>query len=208
MDDTTQDLRAITRATLAHYEANATGYEERTRDHDVSQNIATLLRHLEGAAPLTILDFGCGPGRDLATIAATGHTAVGLDGSAAFARAAREATGATVLHQDFLALDLPEARFDGIFANATMQHIPRRALPDVLARMHAALVPRGVLFTSIPRGDNEEGWNGGRFGSYHDLDAWRRFLTDAGFVELEHYYRPDGLPRDQQRWLASAWRKA
>jgi len=76
----------------------------------------------------------------------------------------------------------------------------------VLRRLHTALKPRGVLFSSNPHGDNQEGWNGGRYGAFHDLDTWRRHVSEAGFVELEHYYRPAGLPRDQQPWLASVWR--
>jgi hypothetical protein len=64
------------------------------------------------------------------------------------------------------------------------------------------------LFSSNPRGNNEEGWNGARYGSYHSFDAWERYLEAAGFVHLHHYYRPPGLPREQQPWLASVWRKA
>ncbi len=202
------DLATITASTLAHYDANAVDYAKSTSDHDVGQNIATLLRYIEGPAPFTLLDFGCGPGRDLKRLATLGHVPVGLDGSSAFVNMARAATGAKVLHQDFLALDLPAGSFDGIFANATMQHVPKQALPDVLVRLHGALKARGVFFASIPRGDNEEGWNGARYGVYHDLDTWRSFMTTAGFIELEHYFRPVGLPYEQQRWLASAWRKA
>jgi len=77
----------------------------------------------------------------------------------------------------------------------------------VLSELHASLKPRGVLFSSNPRGHNEEGWNGGRYGAYYDFDTWRRFLLDAGFIELAHYYRPAGLPREQQPWLATLWRK-
>ncbi len=110
--------------------------------------------------------------------------------------------------QDFLKLDLPQERFDGIFANAVLFHIPRQELPRVLKELRAALKPGGVLFSSNPRGDNQEGWNGPRYGSYHDLKAWQQLLTEAGFVELEHYYRPAGLPREQQPWLASVWRKS
>ena len=204
----TNDLQAVTASTLRHYEEQAVAYAAGTADHDVSQNIAALRRHLEGARPWTLLDFGCGPGRDLPKLAADGDVAVGLDGSTAFVRMARDATGTTVLHQDFLALDLPDEQFDGIFANASMQHIPRSALPEVLTRLHAALKPRGVLVASIPRGDDEEGWNGARYSAFHNLVGWRGFLTAAGFVELEHYFRPTGLPFEEQRWLVSAWRKA
>jgi len=111
-----------------------------------------------------------------------------------------------VWQQNFLALDLPEAQFDGIFANASLFHVPDQELPRVLGQLHAALKTGGVLFSSNPRGDNQEGWNGPRYGSYHDLERWRARLVAAGFVELEHYYRPDGLPREQQPWLASVWR--
>ncbi len=81
MKHTTEDLHAITATTLGHYNAVAESFREGTRDHDVSQNIDALLRHIQGEAPLHILDLGCGPGRDLRTFTAMGHVAVGLDGS-------------------------------------------------------------------------------------------------------------------------------
>ena len=107
-------------------------------------------------------------------------------------------------------LNLPSgtsARFDGVFANAALFHVPSADLPRVLKELHACLKPGGVLFSSNPRGANEEGWNKGRYGVYHDLEAWRRYLGAAGFAELDHYYRPEGLPREQQAWLASVWRR-
>ncbi|MDB6145415.1 MAG: methyltransferase domain protein [Pseudomonas sp.] len=202
-----QDLAQITDTTVGHYNAVADDFRAGTRDHDVSQNIAALVRHIEGDAPWQILDFGCGPGRDLKTFTAMGHVAVGLDGTERFTEMARTDSGCEVWQQNFLELDLPAKRFDGIFANAVLFHVPRQELPRVLRELHATLKPRGVLFSSNPRGDNQEGWNGSRYGSYHDLNTWRELLTEAGFVELEHYYRPEGLPREQQPWLASVWRK-
>lgn len=196
----------ISAGTLAHYEGRAADFWEGTRGHDVTQNIDALLRHLQGNPPLRILDLGCGPGRDLAAFKALGHAPVGLDGSAAFVAMAREHSGCEVWQQDFLALDLPAGHFDGIFANASLFHVPSRDLPRVLRELHAALQPGGVLFTSNPRGENQEGWNRGRYGVYHDLASWRAFLQAAGFEELEHYYRPPGLPLEQQPWLASVWR--
>jgi hypothetical protein len=80
-------------------------------------------------------------------------------------------------------------------------------LARVLRELRAALRPRGVLFSSNPRGQNEEGWHQQRYGAYHDLETWRSYMSAAGYDELIHYYRPDGLPRDQQPWLASVWRK-
>jgi trans-aconitate methyltransferase len=201
------DLQQITAATLDHYNRHADSFWQGTRTHDVSQNIAALLKHIEAQPPFAILDFGCGPGRDLKTFAELGHAPVGLDGAEEFAQMAREHTACEVWRQDFLQLDLPAERFNGIFANASLFHVPSSELPRVLAQLYAALKPRGVLFSSNPRGNNQEGWQHGRYGAYHDLAAWRRFMQGAGFVELEHYYRPEGLPREQQPWLASVWRK-
>ncbi|MFC6475972.1 class I SAM-dependent methyltransferase [Pseudomonas asuensis] len=201
------ELEKITALTLVDYDQTAERFREGTRDHDVSQNIEALLRHLEGEAPQRILDFGCGPGRDLKTFTQLGHSPVGIDGSAEFVAMARADSGCEVWHQNFLALDLPLGHFDGVFANATLFHVPFSELPRILKALHTTLKPRGVLFSSNPRGDNREGWNGRRYGAYHDFESWKRYLTDAGFAELEHYYRPAGLPRDQQPWLASVWRK-
>jgi len=203
-----EDLALITAKTLAHYDERAAEFREGTRDHDVKQNIETLLRHIRGTPPLRILDFGCGPGRDLAVFRALGHEAVGLEGSRVLAAMAREHGGCEVWEQDFLALKLPAGHFDGIFANASLFHVPRQELPRVLSELHATLKPDGVLFTSNPRGNNEEGWDRGRYGAYHDLESWRAFVESAAFSELEHYYRPPGLPLERQPWLASAWRKS
>lgn len=203
----TEDFAEITARTISHYDDRASSFWEGTRDHDVSQNIAALLRHIRGAAPFRILDFGCGPGRDLARFSALGHEAIGIDGCPAFAAMAAAHSGCEVWQQNFLALQLPAGYFDGIFANASMFHVPRRELPRVLRELHASLRPEGVLFASNPRGRNEEGWNFGRYGVYHELEAWRGFLDAAGFIELEHYYRPAGMPIEQQPWLASVWRK-
>ncbi|NMU92719.1 class I SAM-dependent methyltransferase [Achromobacter ruhlandii] len=202
-----EDLAKITELTLAHYEESAQSFEAGTRDHDVSQNIAALLRHIDGEPPYDILDLGCGPGRDLKTFAALGHRPIGLDGTPSFVAMARAASGREVWHQDFLRLQLPAARFDGIFANAVLFHVPTQELPRVLRDLRATLKPGGVLFSSNPRGGNQEGWNRGRYGAYHDLAGWRTLLQAAGFEELEYYYRPDGLPREQQPWLASVWRR-
>ena len=203
-----RDLEKIATLTLEHYNQRAQDFWEGTRGHDVAQNITALLRHIDGEPPFTILDVGCGPGRDLKVFAELGHQAVGLDGAQRFAHMAREYSGCEVWQQDLLALELPLARFDGIFANAVLFHVPGQELPRVLAQLHGTLKPGGVLFSSNPRGNNEERWSRGRYGAYHDLESWRRYLTRAGFEELEHYYRPPGLPRAQQPWLATVWRRS
>ena len=202
-----RELAQTSAITLAHYNDHAESFWQGTRDHDVGQNRNALLSSLPGPGPFRILDFGCGPGRDLAAFRDLGHEAIGLDGAERFVELARHYSGCEVWCQDFLKLDLPAEYFDGVFANASLFHVPTQQLPRVLKELWATLKPGGVLFSSNPRGDNQEGWSGERYGCYYDLARWRELVIDAGFIELNHYYRPTGLPRDQQPWLASLWRK-
>ncbi len=202
-----EDLQHIAERTLAHYAQHAQSYWEGTRAHDVSQNIAALLQHMPGPPPFDLLDFGCGPGRDLHTFKAMGHRAVGLEGAPSAAALARAHSGCEVIEQSFLHLDLGSQRYDGVFANAVLFHVPSQVLPQVLRQLQACLRPGGVLFTSNPRGDGQEGWRGERYGAFHDWPTWRALVTAAGFDELDHFYRPAGLPREQQPWLASVWRR-
>jgi SAM-dependent methyltransferase len=208
MSLTTGDLERIAARTLEHYDRSARQFWAGTQGHDVSQNIDALLSHIEAPPPFALLDFGCGPGRDLKTFRQLGHHAIGLEGSPQLAAMARSYSGCEVLSQNFLQLDLPQAYFDGVFANAALFHVPGQELPRVLRQLHSALKSGGVLFSSNPRGDGQEGWHGDRYGAYHDWPAWRGFMTAAGFIELTHYYRPAGLPLEQQPWLASVWRAA
>jgi SAM-dependent methyltransferase len=200
------ELAAITTRTLEHYDRSADSFWRGTQNHDVSQNIEALLRHIEGEPPHTILDFGCGPGRDLQVFTARGHVAIGLEASPRFAAMARDHSGCEVWEQNFLDLKLPPERFDGVFANASLFHVPTQELPRILRALHATLKPRGVLFSSNPRGHGEEGLNQGRYGAFWDIGTWRHHVVAAGFVELEHYYRPAGLPVQQCPWLATVWR--
>jgi SAM-dependent methyltransferase len=200
------ELLAFANRTLAHYSEAAGKFWDGTKSHDVNQNYEAFLGAIEGQPPFTLLDLGCGPGRDLRHFRSLGHRAVGLEGCPEFVQMARAHSGCDVLEQNFLSMSLPAQTFDGIFANASLFHVPSSALPRVLGELRRALKPRGVLFSSNPRGEDEEGWHGDRYGTYHRLETWRRFLTDAGYVEVTHYYRPRDLPRHQQRWLATVYR--
>ena len=204
---TAKELADTSAITLRHYNAHAESFWRGTKDHDVSQNRAALLEHLRGAPPYRILDFGCGPGRDLKYFKDLGHDAVGLEGAENFVEHARIYSGCEVWEQDFLKLDLPPKYFDGVFANASLFHVPRQELPRVLRELWKALKNDGVLFSSNPRGENEEGWSGERYGVYYDWQSWQELVTAAGFNETTHYYRPPGVPREEQLWLASVWRK-
>ncbi|MGZ8945520.1 MAG: methyltransferase domain-containing protein [Methylococcaceae bacterium] len=191
----------IETVTLSHYNQNAEAFWNGTKDHDVTQNYEAFLAPFPKNKKLDILDLGCGPGRDVNYFKSLGHRPVGLDGSEVFCSMARKHTGCLILHQKFLSLELPKYAFDGIFANASLFHVPSQELPNVLADLYAALRPGGVLFLSNPRG-NDEGWSGQRYGHYMQFEPSKLFLEKAGFEVIDYYYRPLGKPNHEQPWLA------
>ena len=168
-------LDEIENLTLSHYEKNAESFWLGTRGHDVSQNIDTFLQALLNDKILDILDFECGPGRDICTFKSLGHRPTGLDGSKAFCQMAHQHSGCPILHQRFRKLELKEHTFDGIFANASLFHVPSQELSRVLGELHCALRPGGILFTSNPRG-SAEGWQGQRYGHYMEFEANKAYL--------------------------------
>jgi SAM-dependent methyltransferase len=194
-------LEEIEKFNIAHYEENAESFRIGTQHHDVSQNIAALLDALPQEKTLDILDFGCGPGRDLRVFKALGHRPVGLDGCKEFCKMAQEQSDCPTLNQQFLKLELEENSYDGIFANASLFCVPSQELPRVLTELHSALKKDGILFSSNPRG-NAEGWQGQRYAHYMEFGTSQLFLQQAGFKIVEHFYRPAGKPRVEQPWLA------
>ena len=206
--NSTEKMKQMMLSTIAHYSSRSLDFWEGTRDHDVSQNLEALCRNLPNPnESCRVLDFGCGPGRDLKQLTELGHVAVGLDGSKEFCEMARAYSDCEVLHQNFIALDLPKQSFHGIFANASLFHIHKSRLLDVLTTFYHALHKDGIVFCSNPRGPNIEQMNDLRYGNYMDVSGWSQMFSVAGFEAVEHYFRPPGRPREEQPWLAMVWRK-
>jgi len=199
----------VSARTLSDYDQGAESFWLGTRDHDVTQNYAALLDAISAPAPLRLLDLGCGPGRDLVALTARGHVVVGLDGSPVFAEMARRRSGCRVLQQNFLQLDLGQREFEGVFANASLFHVPRAELPRVLAQLFHALVPGGVVFCSNPRSFTAdwEGFKGERYGSFLTVDSWLATIASVGFVVERHFLRPADKPESEQPWLAIVARR-
>ena len=203
-------LAEITARTLGDYDSVAESFWAGTRDHDVTQNYAALLDALAGTPPpLRLLDLGCGPGRDLLALTALGHVVTGLDGSPVFAEMARAQSGCRVLQQNFVQLELGEHEFDGVFANASLFHVPGAELDRVLSELFRAIVPGGVLFCSNPRSFDRdwEGFKGQRYGTFLTIESWLGRVARAGFVIERHFLRPSGKPASEQPWLALVARR-
>ncbi len=195
--------------TIAEYQLTAESFRVGTWEHDVSQNREALTAAMP-RNPGKILDIGCGPGRDLVAFKSQGHTAVGLDATPAFVATAKELSGCEVWQQSFMNLDLPNAAFDGIFANASLIHVPREEMVKVLKDLHKTLVASGAIVMSMCRG-NWEGYDerstGKRYTTGWEYETLAPCLEQAGFAIIRHYYRPPGLPKSAQSWLVIVARK-
>mmetsp|Transcript_54724 Transcript_54724/g.169465 ORF Transcript_54724/g.169465 Transcript_54724/m.169465 type:complete len:226 (-) Transcript_54724:73-750(-) len=165
---------------------------------------------------LDVLDLGCAGGRDLVELTRRGHRAVGLEGAPAFVELARaKAPGCEVWQQDLVHLELPAERFDGVFSNAVLFHVPSEALDGVLDQIWATLRPNGVFFASNAHGfgRDSEGWTSGRTAGTRSWvcwlseESWVARCERAGFELLDKFYRPPGRPREQQPFLATVWRR-
>ncbi|TYQ25003.1 class I SAM-dependent methyltransferase [Pseudanabaena sp. UWO311] len=195
--------------TIAEYQLTAESYRVGTWNHDVSQNREALIAAMPRETG-KILDLGCGPGRDLVAFQAMGHEVTGLDATPTFVEMAKQAAGCPVWEQSFLSLDLPANHFDGIFANASLIHVPRADMLRVLHALHDALCDRGALVMSMVRG-NHEGFSE-RLTGYRYVCGWEYEtlvpkLLEAKFQILKHYYRPTGIAIANQSWLVLVAKK-
>lgn len=188
--------------TIQYYDKNAVEYAKRTRNADVNDLYTDFEACLEPGA--RILDLGCGSGRDSKYFLERGYNVVPTDGSRKMCRVAEQYLGIPVKQMLFSELSCRE-EFDGIWACASLLHVPERDFPDIMEKVSAALKPEGVLYASFKYGDSEEEIGGRHFTFYseNDLD-W--MFPDLGLIE--YWISEDVIPgRDNEKWLNILWRK-
>ncbi|MEA1051868.1 class I SAM-dependent methyltransferase [Lamprobacter modestohalophilus] len=191
--------------TIAHYDTEAAAFFATTVDVDMSPLYAPFLDKLAlGAA---ILDAGCGSGRDALAFRERGFAVTAMEPSPVLAKLAEAHCGLPVVIRRFQDIDW-HARFDGIWACASLLHVPMMDLPDVLARLARALRSGGVLYASFKYGRGERERGGRRF---TDLDEARlaELLQQVPELELiETWVTADRRPgREDERWLNALLRR-
>lgn len=177
------------RRTLDTYESVADRYATIHGDRDrVAEIVGRFLDELEGDR---VLDVGCGPGWETATFEAKGLDVVGLDITAAFLAAARErAPDSALLRADMRSLPLGADRFDGLWACASLLHVPREEVPATLTEFRRVVADDGLLAASLkladPDGEPTSHYaNDERHFERYEPDELRALLADAGFDVVE-----------------------
>jgi cyclopropane fatty-acyl-phospholipid synthase-like methyltransferase len=184
--------------TLAYYEREAADYAERARGLNCSSTYAPFVCRLTPGA--RILDAGCGSGRDAAAFQDMGFRVAAMDASPSLAQEAERLLGHSVVvcrHQDVVFANA----FDGIWAMATLLHVPHDDLPDVLTRYRRALTPGGLLFCSFKFGEQDGPDAEGRWFTNMTRERMQSLVDTVGGWRIEQLRETPDSMRPDTRWL-------
>lgn len=167
--------------TNSYYEKHAAEYFNQTVNADMSHLYTPFLARVQPGG--SILDAGCGSGRDLLAFSKKGFNVVGIDASAKLAHMASYYSGAPVEAIDFSEMNFRD-RFDGIWACASLLHIEKPHLETILRNFKKALVFGGILFASVREGTGTRVGGDGREYTFYNLNEFKEQILNAG-LELE-----------------------
>ena len=186
-------------STIDYYNTHAKAFSDSTVNVEFTHMQDHFLDLLPTGA--LILDFGCGSGRDTRYFLDQGYRVEAIDGSVELCRIASDYTGITVKHKYFEELDEQEM-YDGIWACASLLHLPRKDLAEVFRKIRDALKQGGILYTGFKYG-TFEGMRNGRYFTDFTEETFRAFLDECpGFTELEHWVTADVRPgRGEEKWF-------
>ena len=193
--------------TLRYYEDHAEEFTANTIDADMKDIRSRFLSHLPAGA--RILDFGCGSGRDSKYFLSKGYEVEACDGSREMVRIASQTAGIPVRRMLFEELDEVK-RYDGIFACASLLHVPYAQLPAILAKIERALKDDGTVYASFKYG-TFEGERGGRYFTDMTGERFGECLAAAGgrLKVVQSRITGDVRPgRGSEKWLNVILRKA
>ena len=182
----------------AYYDQNARAFFQDTVNADMGELRARFLRHVRQGG--SILDAGCGSGRDALAFSRAGFTVTAFDGSAAMVGLATEHSGLPVVQMTFHEATWREA-FDGIWACASLLHVARSELPAVLAQLTGGLRHGGALFASFKAGESERDVGGRRFTDMTE-QLLGRLVREAGLAPVDLWISSDARPdRASEKWV-------
>ena len=185
--------------TLKYYNENAQSFASGTVSVKFTEVQDKFLEKLNSDA--YILDFGCGAGRDTKYFLSRGYQVDAVDGSEQLCRIASEYTGIKVRQMLFQELDEKE-KYDGIWACASILHLPKKQLREVLENMYAALKSEGWIYISFKYGEFE-GERNGRYFTDFTTDTFKEFIHDMHGLKIEEQWiTGDVRPgRGEEKWL-------
>ena len=191
--------------TINYYNQNAENFIANTQNADMHPTQERFLRLLD--ANTSILDFGCGSGRDTKYFLEKGYQVTATDGSAELCRLASEFIGIKVKEMLFQELDAMN-QYDGIWACSYILHLPKKELLPVIQKMCEALKDNGIIYTSFKYGDFEGERNGRYFTDFTEK-TFREYIEKVPELTIEEaWITSDVRPgRGEEKWLNLILRK-
>lgn len=192
--------------TIYYYDNNAEAFADSTADIEFSEIQDLFLGELERGSE--ILDFGCGSGRDTRYFLQHGYRVTAVDGSAELCRIAEGQTVIPVIQMDFRDFDEKD-KYDGIWACASILHLPKDELKSVLTHMEMALHTGGIIYTSFKYGDFF-GMRNGRYFTDFTEDSFKCFAAEIEYIMIEKIWiTNDARPgRQDEKWLNTILRSS
>ncbi len=185
--------------TIDYYNSNAREFQESISTANMNEACDHFLSYF--SRPAYILDLGCGTGRDSCYFRSCGHSVLPVDASKEMCKIASEVSGTTARLLRFDDLDYIE-EFDGIWACASLLHVERDKIPEILSKVYEALKPDGILYMSFKYGKASEERNGRFFTDMTEEDIPFLCNEKNGFKVKECYISSDARPeRSTERWL-------
>jgi len=172
--------------TIETYKNNHENFIKKYEKNMVERDQEDFLRILDTIKGKRILDVGCGSGTNAQYFSQRGYEVVGIDLVDEFLQYAKKRCSAQFIKMDMREMTFKQESFDGIWACASLLHIPKRDLLPVFHDCRKILTDKGILYASVKQGIGETEEDG-RFFSNHTLDGLENFLQDAGFQSLIKY---------------------
>ena len=191
--------------TIEYYNENVSKFVNDTQDVVFCATQDLFLSYLnEGDS---ILDFGCGSGRDTKYFLSKGYKVDATDGSEEICKVASDYTGINVKCLLFNELDEID-KYDGIWACASILHLDRDDLIDVFNRIARALKDNGILYTSFKYSEFE-GMRNGRYFTDFTIESFNEFQTNIPefIIEKKWITRDVRAGREDEKWLNLIMRK-
>ncbi|WP_271629060.1 class I SAM-dependent methyltransferase [Caldicellulosiruptor sp. DIB 104C] len=185
--------------TIRYYDENAIEFFENTKNADMKELYELFLKYLPKGSK--ILDLGCGSGRDTKYFLQNGYDTVAIDGSLEMVKLSTQYTGKQTFHMTFEQLDFYE-EFDGVWACASLLHVPRSKIDLIFRKIYLALKKNGIFYSSYKYGNTEE-FRNGRFFNNYDESSFMALLKNHPYFELLEMKTTNDVRkgRENEKWL-------
>ncbi|ABP65678.1 Methyltransferase type 11 [Caldicellulosiruptor saccharolyticus DSM 8903] len=185
--------------TIRYYDENAIEFFENTKNADMKELYELFLKYLPKGSK--ILDLGCGSGRDTKYFLQNGYDTVAIDGSLEMVKLSTQYTGKQTFHMTFEQLDFYE-EFDGVWACASLLHVPRSKIDLIFRKIYLALKKNGIFYSSYKYGNTEE-FRNGRFFNNYDESSFMALLKNHPYFGLLEMKTTNDVRkgRENEKWL-------